>query len=404
MPIDTMHSDLKPGALDYSGLPVLHLFPHFQSLGGVESVLALHLANDPRVNVQSDLVIYSDSPGQSRERLHCLGLSFDESVAKIGRKLEAVTHSRRDRAAIYHLPFGMRYFSPHDHSRRRILVIHTKSPDMEEVLQRNSMFLDGILGVSSEIRDAVKAVLPNFPQDRISDVHCPIDPPAGERSLEELSTPIRLGFSGRLTVLQKRIDRIPEFCQRLQRSGIPFVFDVLGDGSDRSLLASHALAQQYRLHGTLRGAPYWEQMGQMDCVLFFSDYEGTPLALLEALSLGVIPIYPRINTGGDKYVERVDANLLYSPGDIDAAVNVIRQLKSYPPERIHALRERCRRAAVDHSLSNYLTEVFGFTERLWKLPRISTSSPGLPLKLLKFLNPRQLASLRSFPANLKGKS
>ena len=77
--------------LDYHRFPVLHLFSHYRTLGGVESVLRLHWEFDAKIGVQSELIIYSEDPSHSSERVHCLGIHSDDSVSAVGGKLRAVT-------------------------------------------------------------------------------------------------------------------------------------------------------------------------------------------------------------------------------------------------------------------------------------------------------------------------
>jgi glycosyltransferase involved in cell wall biosynthesis len=383
-------------ALKYAGLRVLHLFPHFHTLGGVESLLGAHRALDPTIGVQSDLIIYSDEQQKSEDRLHCLGLEFTERISTIGRRLRAVTQSRPDRVAIYHLLTYFRFLCPHDYARRRILVLHAKWPGMEPILRRNVQFVDGLLCVSPEIRRTVVAALPEFPQERIAEISYPIAPPDGVRESEGFGAPIRLGYIGRLQIHQKRIERLPEFCLALQERGFPFRFDVIGDGPNRHILEKSPAASTYTLHGVMRGTAYWEQLRKLDAFIFFSDFEGTPIAMLEALSQGVIPIYPRINTGGDTYVEQIDPELLYPPGDLNAAIRIVQYLSSRPTAEIERLRNRCREVVRAHSVANYFSGIFDFTQRISERPRISRSSAGLSVKLLQFLSPAQIGAIRNF--------
>ena len=357
-------------------------------------MLRVHHEHDPAIGVRSDLIIYLDESSSSRERIHCLGIRFEETVRQVGKKLAEATNGKAERLAIYHLPWGFRFFCPHDRSHRRMLIMHSQTPGMQRFLKRNGQYLDGILCVSSQLRDFVRGVLPEMDRERIEAVGYPIAPPAGERSEESLSAPIRLGFIGRLHIEQKRIERIPQFCGNLENLGVNYNMDVMGDGANRDVLEKGQAGHNYVLRGTLQGPDYWQAVRALDCLVFFSDYEGTPISMLEALSQGVIPIYPRIKSGGDAYVERIAPELLYEPADMQAAAAIVQNLSKASPEKIAELRARCRKAAEAHSMRNYLKGTFDFARRIWEMPRISVSSAGAGMKFLRFLSLKQLDVLR----------
>lgn len=385
-------------SLNYAGLPVLHLFHQFFSIGGVESVLRLHRDFDPAIGIRSETIIYTDPTNRSADRLHCLGIEPTDSIAELGQKLRNVTTSHRDRLAIYHLAWAFSCFCPNDFAKRRILVIHTETPGMKRFLRKNAHFLDGILGVNQQIRSSVLETLPQFPADRVEVIGCPINPPDQPRPAEFFGDPVRLAFIGRLVIEQKRVDRIPAFCAELESLGLDYRFDVLGDGAARSDLEKKIASHKICLRGALQSEAYWQHLRELDCAVYFSDFEGTPLAMLEALSQGVIPVYPKINSGGDKYVSDVSPDLLYPPGDLKAAAAIVQKLSKSSPAEIARLRERCRAAVGEHSVASYLKHTFDFGKKIWDAPRISQSQAPLSVRLLKFLTLTQWDNIRKLTA------
>jgi glycosyltransferase involved in cell wall biosynthesis len=381
--------------LDYHRFPVLHLFHQFHSVGGVESVLRLHRDHDPAIGVQSDLIIFLDDPSSSVQRVHCLGMQFDDSVGTIEKKLRTVAQTLPDRMAIYHLGWNFAFFCPNDHSHRRIMIIHGHSPGLPRFLKRNSAFLDGILCVNNQLRSTIEDSVPKSLSDRIGVVGYPICPPDGQRQHELISDPVRIGFIGRLQVEQKRIDRIPDFCSALEKLALNYSLEVLGTGVHAHLLEEKRQQHKLVLHGALQGADYWRTLRQLDCVVFFSDFEGTPIAMIEAMSQGVIPIFPAINCGADAYVPQVADFLMYPPGDVQAAASIVERIIQLPPQEIFAMRQRCRDAVKSHSLTNYFKQTFDFAQRIWNLPRISSVKSSLAARLIRPLTLRQINFLRS---------
>ncbi|HVK59705.1 MAG TPA: glycosyltransferase [Candidatus Kapabacteria bacterium] len=380
-------------ALNYGGLPVLHLFHQFQSIGGVESILRFHHEYDPKVGVNSDFVIYMENSSEPEDRTHCLNIQPNDSIRTIGRKLQNVTALRKERIALYHLTWGARYFCPHDHSKRRILVVHTKDKSVERFLRRDIGFFDGILCINEQIQGMVRNVLPDFPIERMAIVNCPIRP-LGESGSRPKGSKLRLGYVGRLQTLHKRIDRIPAFCAELKKQGVDFDLEIIGDGPERDLLKQAALEHSFHFHGVLRGEDYWAAIRNLDALVLFSDIEGTPVSLIEALSQGVIPIYPKINSGGDPYVSSINPDLLYAPGDMRAAAAIAKYLSLSPPDTIAKLGDRCRESVKSHSLENYFTATYDFVQSISQTPRISSSSPGAGMALFQFVTLAQHATIR----------
>jgi hypothetical protein len=168
---------------------------------------------------------------------------------------------------------------------------------------------------------------------------------------------------------------------------------AIGDGPDRQMIANEAA--ETRITGILEGSAYWDEVRKLDAIVFFSDTEGTPLSLLEALSQGVIPIYPKIQSGGDSYVEEVSRQLLYTAGNVEEAARIAASLASKPTEEIAQLRQRCRRAVEKHTVPGYLKGCFDFARKIQQMPRVSTSGvgTGLGMQLFKFLSLEQIDAL-----------
>ena len=363
-------------------------------------MLRVHYDYDSKIGVKSDLIIYLEAPAASRERLHCLGLRTTEPMRAISQKLERVTQQLAGRTAIYHLSWGARFLCPHDHSKRRIMVAHGKNPSVIRFIKQHVRFFDGVLCVNRQILESVRQAIPHFSADRIAEVKCPIRPPVTPRGSEQLSRSIRLGYVGRLQVPHKRIDRIPDFCAVLSQLEVDFQMDLIGEGPDRALLENHR-ESKYTFKGLLQDAAYWRAVQELDALLFFSDTEGTPVALIEALSQGVIPIYPQIDSGGDPYVKAVSPDLLYPPGDLKAAAHIVQSLSGRAPSYIAELRNRCRQAVAGHSVSRYLSDTFDFAKHISELPRISTNSAGISMRLFQFLSPAQSGKIRELLSRRK---
>lgn len=90
---------------------------------------------------------------------------------------------------------------------------------------------------------------------------------------------------------QKRLDIFVEVAHLSQKKQLPFKFLMVGDGTEMPLIK--ALVKQYKLTNVLlagiQESPI-EHMNYMDVFMITSDFEGLPVALLEAMSMGIVPV------------------------------------------------------------------------------------------------------------------
>ena len=97
-------------------------------------------------------------------------------------------------------------------------------------------------------------------------------------------------YMGRLDSIQKRIYRIIDVWQQLERCSHEWKFTVVGDGTERDSLIELVRKRELR-HVSFEGyrypRPYYEKAS---ILLLTSDFEGFPLVLAECMSFGVVPV------------------------------------------------------------------------------------------------------------------
>lgn len=87
---------------------------------------------------------------------------------------------------------------------------------------------------------------------------------------------------------QKNQSRLFRAFSRLQAEGVKFHLLVLGAGYDREWMPRYKGNSQIHIIGERRNVA--DYMALADFFVLSSDYEGLPLSLLEAMSMGVMPI------------------------------------------------------------------------------------------------------------------
>lgn len=369
-------------------LPVLHLFSHFRSLGGVQSMLQRHLAQDARFGLRSRVLAAFDPFSADEHGVRGLGLTWRSSIRRARRRFLELPSPASGTVAVYHNGWATGLFCDLDQAHRRVAVLHSDLPGMEATLAAHRGLLDGVLCVSEPLLEAARAAFPELEEDRVVWLPYPVVPSAARAILSDSQDrPFVIGVAGRVVCQQKRADRWPEFIARCRAADLALRFEVLGDGPERGGLERRlASANNVRFHGRLDGEAYWRALSGWDAILFTSDYEGLPIALLEAMSAGVLPIFPRIGSGGDAYVERLDEALLYPAGDLAAAATIAQTLAGAPREKLALLRATARALIEPHLGDGYERTCAQFLLRIARSPRVSAAQTRpRPLLFTDFL-------------------
>jgi glycosyltransferase involved in cell wall biosynthesis len=378
-------------------LRMAHLFGWFTSLGGVQSLLKYHFTADVGSGFDSSTVIFFDKGSASSERLFSLGFQPFTTMGQIQARIESAFARIQPEVVIYHLPWALNFLSRLDNAARRILIIHTEWPDLESILRGCKGAVDGVLCVSDTALRTAHRSLPDFGPERIRFLPYPVFPPdVPEMAPPPVGRPLLLGYCGRLAREQKRIDRLPILVEAMQKAGLHFRFEIMGDGPDEAWLRRQLQGRDnVCFHGRQDGQNYWRLLSRWDFIVFTSDYEGTPISLLEAASVGVIPIYPRSDNGGAAYTRKIADDLLYEPDDLADAAQKVTSITRARDSEWNRLRQRCRASVAGHTGQEYMHAFSDFVRYLYSQPRISRTAAGynnpllhlVPLCALPYLNP-----------------
>lgn len=335
---------------------LIHFFATFHTLGGVESILAHHHRLDSANGLDSLVVSAFSKDANGKPGTTNLGLTGLSNIRDLRRKFSALIKQHQPEILIYHNLWGCHSLCDLDVARRRIGFIHTDSEPMRQILARDAGALDGIIAVSKPIAEYAASVWPQ--PGRIREIFYPVARPPEFSSLHPAwHESSRLGYCGRLVIEQKRVDRLPDVWKKLHAIFPDAVLEILGEGEERkNLEASLPDGKNVFFRGRQTGGDYWRTLSSWDAVIFTSDYEGTPISLLEAMSVGVLPVYPLTGSGGDDYVRQLSPSLLYRHDDAGSLPKVFQWLKSLSGAEIFSFRQKARELVAAHSLENYFRQ------------------------------------------------
>lgn len=164
-------------------------------------------------------------------------------------------------------------------------------------------------------------------------------------------------YMGRLESNQKRIFRVVDVWQILERHSQDWYLTIVGDGPERDALKEIVQKKKIRrvsIEGYQHPKPYYERAS---ILLLTSDFEGFPLVLSECMSFGVVPVvygsfsavYDIIDDGVNGYIipqssEGFDANIMAEKVQLlmndkpkldRMAISAIKKSKSFSIDRTY---------------------------------------------------------------------
>jgi colanic acid/amylovoran biosynthesis glycosyltransferase len=136
-------------------------------------------------------------------------------------------------------------------------------------------------------------------------------------------------YVGRVAEQQKRIVDVTRALIRIVSEVPQCTAKIIGDGPDmqvvKSILQQSNLAGSIELTGRLDSAGVWDSMVTADVILLLSDYEGLPIALLEGMCCGLVPVVSRMHSGIPELI-RHSVNGLIVEDRSDTVVAAIQRL------------------------------------------------------------------------------
>jgi len=215
-----------------------------------------------------------------------------------------------------------------------ISVAHNDNNAFYEPLWHYHPFIDTAVAVSEEIQR--KLVAGGMAPERVRQIPYGVEP-LSEAEIEDRCTrprdslqPLNIAYVGRVVQEQKRVLEFVPLAANLKSRGVAFQFHIIGDGNDREQLsrtfAASDAADCVKFWGWQTTEGVKDLLRRMDVFLLMSDYEGLPVALLEAMGHGLAPVVSRIASGNAQLVKNEENGYLVDVGDIEGFTNRLERL------------------------------------------------------------------------------
>ena len=224
--------------------------------------------------------------------------------------------------------------------------------------------IDCAVGVSQEIQRKIIS-LAGMPAERAQHIPYGVPSLTAEEITQRLEPSangtLRIGYVGRLTQEQKRVMEFVPLTQALSQKGVKFELDLIGDGIDRGRL-EEAFEQSapdapVKFWGWLAPDEVRNRLLNLDVFILISDYEGLPVALLEAMGHGLAPVVTGIASGNTQLVHDGQNGFIVATGDIAAFANRLEILgRNFPllQKMKYAAWEKSCEYSADRMVDRYL--------------------------------------------------
>ncbi len=154
-------------------------------------------------------------------------------------------------------------------------------------------YIDEYICVSEDIREAL--INRGIESGRVFNITCPVKcDNLLERTYSLEGEPLRIGYSGRLELVQKRMDLLLKLIDVLEQKKVNYQFELIGEGSYYNQIVS--FVQERRLNNKVKClgkidrsevTAFWKRQ---DICVNIADYEGRSISIMEAMANGAIPI------------------------------------------------------------------------------------------------------------------
>jgi glycosyltransferase involved in cell wall biosynthesis len=208
-----------------------------------------------------------------------------------------------------------------DVRRTVMMLLHGDDPYYYDLAVRHEDVVDVFICYGRVMFDTLQLRLP---ERAASIVYLPYGIPVPSRARTPVSGPLRLFYAGRLEHGQKGVLDLPAIDEALGARGASVSWTIAGDGPHATdLRARWNGAAHVRWLGAIGNSHVLEEAAHHDVFVLPTRGEGVPVAMIETMAAGLVPVASDI-ASGVREVVRPGVNGFTPPvGDIAAFADAI---------------------------------------------------------------------------------
>ena len=129
-----------------------------------------------------------------------------------------------------------------------------------------------------------------------------------QRSINQ-NNPVRIGYAGRITKTQKRLDYLPLILEYLENKSVDYIFEMAGIGDYSDELSSYIKENNLNEKVILLGLVDKKQMRdfwrKQDIYFSCSDLEGHSISQCEGIAAGAVPVVTDVSGAEDDILDGI---------------------------------------------------------------------------------------------------
>ena len=175
---------------------------------------------------------------------------------------------------------------------------------------------------------------------------------------------IKIGYAGRLEIMQKRADLLIELIRQLEFKKVSYEFHIAGTGiyfnEIKQYIKENRLEDRIIFYGQLSREKMPEFWNNIDIFVAVSDKEGCCLSMMEAMASGAVPVVTGFSVSYE-YVSVPGNGYVVPFGDMKAMAVYIEELYKHPniiKEKSISCIEYIKKHCSYNSYRNFLFDLY----------------------------------------------
>lgn len=242
---------------------------------------------------------------------------------------------------------------------RIVVSVHSITPSALKIATAYKERVSKFVSISWEVEKKLKKVLPANLHNKISFITNALnanDYP--EKDYNKSNEPIKVIFFGRIEDITKGCDKIPAIAKKLKDKGLDIKWDLYGyfhwgyESRFYELNKKYDVEDILKYKGLLQPNEIPAILREYDIMIMPSNHEGCPMALIEAMLVGLPCVVSYIHDVTNMMLEPNIEGILCKKTDISAFANAIEKLANNKTLRINM-----GKAAHKKAVSEFSTEI-----------------------------------------------
>ncbi|MDE3156912.1 MAG: glycosyltransferase family 4 protein [Acidobacteriota bacterium] len=233
--------------------------------------------------------------------------------------------------------------SAYDTGRTTVQILHGDYDYYYDLATRHQDVVDVFVAYSQAVAEELARRLPHR---RESILHLPYGIVIPEESRRPVPGPLRAVYAGRIDEAKGVLD-LPAIDRRLAEAGVRVCWTIVGSGPDEPRLrAAWGAAGHVRWMGQLPNAAVRRLFLEQDVFVLASKAEGLPVAMVEAMAAGVVPVVSDLRSGVPEVVHPGVTGERVPVGDVEAFAAALARLAA-DRDRLEAFSGAARRLVAE---------------------------------------------------------